>query len=267
MESGTCGEDLPSWLPAKWRRDLGEFRFESVAHGMSEAQLFRLRGRSADQLFLKIAPPGGLADFRSETERTRWLFGKGIRVPQMLEIFDDGRRGAALMTVVPGSHPHEANQPTADVVASLARGLRQLHAVAIGDCPFDESVAVRLARARETIVQGGIDGAHFADRNRGRSPQAIYEQLVANPLQAEDIVLVHGDAKFANMLIDANGNVGFIDCGHAGRGDRYLDLEAVTSDVDEHFGAAWNEKFARGYGEAEFDAAKLRFFSDLYELF
>jgi aminoglycoside phosphotransferase len=263
-------EDCLSWLPGRWRH-LREFHFEPVHYGMSEAQLFRLRGPSPDELFLKIAPPGGLVDalvdFRSEVERTRWLFNKGVRVPNILEFFDDGRRGAALMTALPGRHPHEVRRPTADVIAYLARGLRRLHELVVTDCPFDETVAVRLARAREMIEQGGVDAEDFAERNRGRSPIAIYEQLAANTPPAEDIVLVHGDAKFDNLMLDDEGNVGFIDCGRCGRGDRYLDLEAVIGDIDEYFGAPWIEKFALDYGEVELDAAKLRFFSDLYELF
>ena len=86
------------------------------------------------------------------------------------------------------------------------------------------------------------------------------------PRITEDIVLVHGDATFDNLLIDRDGNLGFIDCGHAGRGDRTLDLEAVTSDIEEHFGPQWIEHFARSYGTA-LNPAKLRFFDDLYELF
>jgi aminoglycoside phosphotransferase len=69
------------------------------------------------------------------------------------------------------------------------------------------------------------------------------------------------------LLIDDAGNVGFIDCGHSGRGDRYLDLDAVTNGIGEHFGPQWIERFALEYGDVKLDAAKLRFFSDLYELF
>jgi len=47
----------------------------------------------------------------------------------------------------------------------------------------------------------------------------------------EDLVLVHGDATFDNILIDADQNIGFIDCGHAGRGDRHLDLAAITEAI------------------------------------
>jgi aminoglycoside phosphotransferase len=260
--------NLLSTLPPSWQRKLDAFHFEPIERGMSAARLFRLRGPSSEEYYLKLSPPDGLADFHTEVVRTRWLFGSGVRVPDVLEVCDNGRAGAAaLMTAVSGSHPQEVRQPVADVIRQLARGLQALHSLAVTDCPFDESIAVRLARAREMIKEGRIDAEDFAERNRGRSPQAIYEQLVANTPPAEEIVVVHGDAKFDNLLIDDKGNIGFIDCGHSGRGDRYVDLEAVTSDIDEYFGASWNEKFALDYGKAELDSAKLRFFSDLYELF
>jgi aminoglycoside 3'-phosphotransferase-2 len=84
---------------------------------------------------------------------------------------------------------------------------------------------------------------------------------------SEDLVLVHGDATFDNMLIAPDGSIGFIDCGHAGRGDRYLDLAAVTEAIADQFGPEWVETFGRAYGDIRLDAARLAFFSDLYELF
>ena len=262
--------ELLAALPQSWRRVLDDYHVQSVRHGMSDARIFRLRAlqpRASQTLFLKAAGEDALAEFRSEIERTRWLSARNVRVPDILDVFDDGRLGVALMTALPGSHPQDAAQPAADIVAQLAHGLRGLHALAAADCPFDETVAARLARARTTIGEGRVNPGEFDERNLGRSPLAICQELAArSPQIEEDIVLVHGDATFDNLLIDADGNLGFIDCGHAGRGDRYLDLEAITSDIEEHFGPQWIAPFARDYGIA-LDPAKLRFFDDLYELF
>jgi len=260
-------EELLAALPQSWPRKLDGYRFQSVKHGMSDAQVFRLRGAASQTLYLKAAPPDALAEFRGEIERTRWLSARSVRVPEILDAFDDGRLGVALMTALPGAHPHETAMPVAAVVAHLARGLRALHAIAAADCPFDETMAERLARARTAIAEGNVDPGEFDERNLGYSPLEIYETLARDaPRIAQDIVLVHGDATFDNLLIDGGGNLGFIDCGHAGRGDRYLDLEAVTSDIDEHFGPQWIEPFARHYG-ITLDAATLDFFDDLYEFF
>ena len=260
-------KDLLAALPQGWRRRLGDYRFHPVTRGMSGALTFRLHGPAGQTLYLKAAVPDALPEFRSEIARTRWLFAQNVRAPEILDIVEDDKLSVILMTALPGSHPHETALPIADVVTSLARGLRALHALSATDCPFDETTPVRLARALTMIEAGRIDPNEFDDRNLGRAPLEIYEKLTADaPRITEDIVLVHGDATFDNLLVDSNGLLGFIDCGHAGRGDRYLDLEAVTGDIEEHFGPQWVEPFTRSYGIA-LDAVKLRFFDDLYELF
>ena len=260
-------EQLLAALPQSWRQRLRDFRFQPITRGMSDARVFRLHGPSGQTLYLKTGASNALAELRNEIERTRWLSARRLKVPAILDVYDDGRLGVALMTLLAGAHPQAAALLIADIVAALARGLRALHALSAADCPFDESLAARLSRARAAIEAGSIDGEEFDDRNAGRSPLEVYDALAAEaPRIKEDIVLVHGDATFDNLLLDAGGNLGFIDCGHAGRGDRYLDLEAITNDIGEHFGAQWIAPFARAYGLA-LDATKLRFFDDLYELF
>jgi hypothetical protein len=47
-------------LPQSWRNILGDFRFQAAKHGMSDTQIFRLRGGCASfasqTLYLKAAP-------------------------------------------------------------------------------------------------------------------------------------------------------------------------------------------------------------------
>jgi aminoglycoside 3'-phosphotransferase-2 len=251
-----------SFLPVHWQRALRDCPVERVRRGMSGAQLFRFRDTRWGELYLKVADADGVADLRAEAERTRWLRNAGATVPEIL--WSDGQVAAVLMTALAGTHPEQSPQPVATVIEHLARGLRALHALPLADCPFDETAAARLALARRMIAEDQIDNENFDERNRGLAPILLYQRLAAS-VPRPDLTVVHGDATFDNILID-DGRVGFVDCGRAGRGDRYLDLEAVTSDIDAHFGEEWIEPFARAYG-IKLDAAKLRFFDDLYELF
>jgi aminoglycoside 3'-phosphotransferase II len=251
-----------SLLPIRWQHELRECPVKRVPRGMSDAQLFHFRDSRWGELYLKVANPDDPGP-RAEGERTQWLMKAGASVPVVL--WSDGRSGAVLMTALPGTHPEQLRQPVAAVVDHLARGLRALHAIPIADCPFDETTETRLALARQMIARGQIHSENFDERNQQTTPIALYQPLVATMPQP-DLVVIHGDAKFDNILIDDEGHVGFIDCGRSGRGDRYLDLEAVTSDIEVHFGSQWIEPFARCYG-ITLDFSKLRFFDDLYELF
>jgi aminoglycoside 3'-phosphotransferase II len=260
-------EGWQSSLPASWQRNLRRFRLERIRRGMGDAAVFRASHPVSGELYLKVTDVAGLSNLRSEVRRTKWLGTHGVRVPRILRIFDDDRLGVVLMTAIPGRHPEEVERSSSEVIDRLARSLCELHAIPINDCPFDETVPTRLDRAQQAIKRGAIEPEHFAKRNRKLTPEALYTRLSAAAPPHEDIVLVHGDARFDNILIDDEGRVGFIDCGHSGRGDRYLDLEAVIADINEHFGTKCVRAFAHLYGETEFDLTKLRFFSDLYELF
>jgi aminoglycoside 3'-phosphotransferase-2 len=263
------GDELLGLLPADWRIQLASREVIPVRTGMSAASLLRLRGAGADDFYLKIAQGAEAAELRGEIERTLWLGAMGLRVPHIVRRFDAGRLVAAMMTAVPGDHPPDCRRPVREVLDLVARALATFHAHPLDNatCPFDESIATRLARAQTLIDRGEIEPEHFAERNRGRTPQQIYDRLLASRPAAEDLVLVHGDATFDNILIDAAANVGFLDCGHCGCGDRAIDIACIIADIEESFGAEWVGPFLRSYGAADWDAAKALFFSDLYELF
>ena len=69
------------------------------------------------------------------------------------------------------------------------------------------------------------------------------------------------------MIVAPDGAIGFIDCGHAGRADRYLDLAVTAVEIEEHFGPGGVKIFADAYGERHWDARTAAFYADLYELF
>jgi aminoglycoside 3'-phosphotransferase II len=260
-------QDHISVLPKEWRTALREFAIERTAQGMGGASVLRLRSRNDTELYLKIVHGAAVSELRNEIERTKWLEKRGVRVPEIIRVHEDSSLGACLMTVVAGRHPQESFEEIPQLMRDLASGLRSLHSIPAADCAFDESISVRLTRARRMISAGLVRTELFAERNQGLSPQNIYDRLVQSIPEREQNVLVHGDATFGNLLVDDNGTVGFIDCGHAGRGDPYLDLATIIMDIDEHFGSEAIDLFASSYGLTTIDTKKLEFFSDLYELF
>jgi aminoglycoside 3'-phosphotransferase II len=253
-------------LPRAWQSDLAR-DVTPVSVGMSAASVFRLQRNRADIRFLKVADGAEANTLREEIARTGWLGAQGIRVPAILREFDNGARAAMIARAVPGVPPDEASLPARSLVASLAEAFARLHAIPADACPFDESTIVRLARARTSIARSAIDPSQFHRRNARLTPQQLFDRIVSRLPAAEDTVVVHGDATFENILIAEDGTIGFVDCGHAGRGDRYIDLALVAEGIAGHLGRAWIAPFMQHYAVARWDNKKARLFSDLYELF
>jgi aminoglycoside 3'-phosphotransferase-2 len=255
-----------SLLPRDWQSDLSRARIEPVESGLGGASLFRIARDGAPPRYLKIAQDNAAPALRQEIERTAWLAHRDVRVPAILRTDDGPGHVAMLMEAMPGVAADASPLPPLQLAEALARGLAGLHALRAAECPFDESLAVRFARAAAAIAAGELEAEAFAPRNRGIAPEALLARLMAQrPL--EDVVVVHGDATLSNIILDGAGGIGFVDCGNAGRGDRYLDLGVLAADIEDHFGKEAAAHFAQAYGRPAWDDVKARYFSDLYELF
>lgn len=263
-------DDKQSFLASLSRQDgwadLTRARIERLDEGMSGASVFRVTEKDRPPRYLKVAHGRGAAALRDEIARTRWLAQHKIRVPEILRADDRAGRVALLMSAVPGIAAGTLALPVDRLMDALARAFKSLHALPARDCPFDERVAVRLARAAAAVEAGEVDPEHFAERHHGVAPEALLARLTRER-PVEDIVVVHGDATLSNIFVDRGGNVGFIDCGNAGRADRYTDLAVLMADIEDHYGIDAAARFAREYGAPAGDSGKARYFQDLYELF
>jgi aminoglycoside phosphotransferase len=263
-------DDVLDLLPPRWRAALAGRTAEPAA-GMGGASVFQVFDAAGASSYLKLACGPEAQQLRQEIVRTEWLASHRIRVPEFLMKASTDTVTAILMTAVPGRHltpgAHQARGNVPAAVRAIGRGLARLHALPAVLCPFDEMPHTRLARARDDINRNLIDASHFDDRNAGVTPDALCRRLAETVPAPEDIVVVHGDATLENMLIGADGELGFIDCGHAGRSDRYLDLAVVEAELREGFGRKAAQVFMTAYGIRDWDGRKAAFFSDLYELF
>jgi aminoglycoside 3'-phosphotransferase-2 len=240
-------------------------RFEPVTVGMSGASVIRVTQDGHPDRFVKIADADRAGALRDEITRMVWLAARGIIVPRILRTHGESPYYAVLMDAVPGTPADASALPAAQLVCALAKALAALHSLPSGNCPFNETLGVRLRRATAAVAAGEIDIAEFEPRNRDISPEALLARLIAQQ-PAEDIVVVHGDATLSNLIVDTDGNVGFIDCSNAGRGDRYLDLGVLAAEIAQHYGDDAAAQFMRSYGGV-WDTNKARFYADLYEFF
>lgn len=259
-------DDILSLLPQDWRAVLAGRSIEPAA-GMGGAAVFRVLDPGGRSCFLKLARGAGAALLLQEIARTGWLAAHHVRVPQFLKTTCADGITAVLMTAVPGVHltPGAADLPAR--VHAIGRGLARLHALPAADCPFDEMPRSRLARARIAIDRNEVDVSQFGDRNAGVTPDMLYRRLAAAMPATTDAVVTHGDATLENLLIGTDGELGFIDCGHAGCSDRYLDLALVEADLRTDFGPEAAEAFRTAYGVRDWDDRRAAFFQDLYEFF
>jgi aminoglycoside phosphotransferase len=255
-------------LPRSWRRRLAGWRITPIAAGMSGAPVFHVASGSGNDLYLKIGM-GRFGDLvKREIERTAWLASLGVRVPEIVARLIERDVVAALMTDL-GCQTANQIEPTSwhAPVQAIGRAFGHLHALSLESCPFDETLDVRLARAAQALRAGDVDPADFDPRNRGLTPDELYGRLLARPPDREDCVIVHGDADLSNLILGDDGRVGFIDCGNAGKADRYIDLALVVRDLEERFGAEARSAFMQGYGPLPWDSGKADYYRDLYEFF
>ncbi|MBV9111678.1 MAG: aminoglycoside 3'-phosphotransferase [Hyphomicrobiales bacterium] len=258
--------DFVTRLPATWWEQFAGATLVAIETGMSEARLWRLDHGRGSSWYLKVAEGRVRAELRREIERTRWLADHHMRVPTILRVHEGSDFVAFLSHAVPGVVATHAEHPPAILAAAIGRGLAKLHALAVADCPFDETLRTRFARARRLIRDGEIDAANFDERNRNLAPQGLLDRLCERR-PVEELVVTHGDATLSNIIVDHEATIGFVDCGHCGKADRYLDLALMAQELEETFGRAEARTFAAAYGESRWNAVKARFFADLYELF
>jgi aminoglycoside 3'-phosphotransferase-2 len=260
--------DVLDTLPASWRARLAERTIIPITTGMSGAAVFQVVGGKGIEQYLKVGT-GAVADLlKRESERTDWLASQGIRVPRILERFTGDEVVVVAMTALGGQTAEHLGQADwRPPVAAIARGFARLHSLAPATCPFDETLDIRLARARELVRSGEIDPAGFDERNAGVTPEDLYDRLIARLPLPEDCVVTHGDATLSNLILGPDGQIGFVDCSHCGRADRYVDLALLVGELEDRLGPRAREAFIAAYGHLRWAVRKAEFYRDLYELF
>jgi kanamycin kinase/aminoglycoside 3'-phosphotransferase-2 len=238
-----------------------------VTLGESGAQVYRLRV-GTETHYLKVEPRRPWGELHAEAERLRWLQGR-LPVPTLLYAGADERQSYLLTTEVLGADATDERwlADPARLVVLLAEGLQLIHRLPVIGCPFDQRLDGELARAAARVAVGAVDADDFDEERAGRAPASLLDELHAARPADEDLVLIHGDYCFPNVVIKDWALSGFIDLGRCGVADRYHDLAQAARSVRRNLGDGWVAPFFAAYGIGAPDEAKLRYYQLLDELF
>ena len=192
--------------------------------------------------YLKAQVPGLDWDPDAERARLAWLAGQ-VPAPTVL---DHGRRGEVFWLLTSGLPGRSAvdvpwrHRPEVAVPA-LGAALRRFHdIVQVAGCPFDWSIATRVARF-------GLD------------------PIFLDQAPALDLVVCHGDACNPNFLLADDGSfTGYVDLGGLGVADRWADLAPALQSLTWNYGAGWEPSFLLAYG-CHPDASKLAYYTALWD--
>jgi aminoglycoside 3'-phosphotransferase-2 len=152
-------------------------------------------------------------------------------------------------------------------VTILAEGLRLLHALEIDACPFDQRLARRLLLAAARVRANMVDEADFDEKRRSESAASLLGRLEQQQPAETDLVVVHGDASFPNIMAEGGKFGGFVDLGRLGVGDRYQDIALAAWSVRYNLGEEWILPFFDAYGILIADHDKLAYYKALDEFF
>ena len=260
--------DLIQSIPTELGKLIQKRRLERVTLGCSGNYVYRLYQEEATDLYLKVSSEQSVYRLLTEARRLKWLNGR-LPVPELCYYGEADGVEYLLMTAVNGRtaiDPHHKSN-LKQLVDLLAEGLRQIHAIPVEDCPFDQRLLVQMEIARMRLIHGQVDEADFEAEWQGQSPVLLFEQLLDSQPDYEYLHFTHGDYCLPNVLIEDGQISGFIDWGLAGVADRYRDLALAARSLRHNWGEEWVGRFFDAYGIKRLNKEKLAFYTLLDEFF
>lgn len=254
-------------LPTAIQHFIGDAVLKADDIGESPCDVYSFQ-RGNDRFFLKYCPvilaPTTYSVLR-EARVLSWLTGR-LNVPEVVMI-DHNAEGEYMITrCVPGEPLQTRIHDPASMMALFREAIRQLQAVPVGDCPFDSSVEVRLQELDYLLAHDlgeiNLDLLQWPHLN---TPKKLLAHLKAT-LPSESGVFSHGDLCDANVFVDAQDNLHFIDLGRGGIADRWLDIAFIHRNLRKKVSKKTADAFLQGLGEPD-NSAKREYFEQLDEFF
>jgi kanamycin kinase/aminoglycoside 3'-phosphotransferase-3 len=175
-------------------------------------------------------------ELKKEHEIMEWLQHK-LPVPRKVYFKSYDGFDYLLMTEIEGEmicSDYILNDPE-EAVKLLADGIKMLQSISIENCPFNNSLEVKLKEALYNIESDLVDMSDWEDNNRFNTSIELLEYLKNNKPKGSTLAFTHRDYCLPNIFSKDNKISGFIDLGRSGIADIYQDIALCVRSLKHNF--------------------------------
>lgn len=254
-------------IPLELRMFVQDCTWEPVTIGHSEAKTFLLEGPQSNH-YLKVQAKGSLEGLHAEKERVEWLQGQ-LRVPKVHYYGEDDGNEYLLMSELKGHNAVHSTQALnlPEMLTSVGEMLKTIHSIPIANCPFHQTLDVKIHEAKKRVDLGLVDEDDFDEERIGRKADELFDELLSKRPSKEHLVFTHGDFCLPNVIVEEGIVSGVIDWGRAGIADNYQDLSLAIRSITSNYGKEFVPFFLKGYGVTELDTDRIYYYQLLDEFF
>jgi aminoglycoside phosphotransferase len=259
--------EIKKSLPSRVAEAIDGYAWRQNHVGFSSVRVFRLEAENKKSLYLKIDAHASKFSLLEEKKRLDWLKNR-LPVPEVFLFAEDENNAYLLMSAISGVDASDASLKgdIPRVIEELANGLKMIHSMPVENCPFNTTLDDKIETARERMTKNLVEEEDFDEERLGRTPQDVFQEMLAAKPTSEDLVFTHGDYCIPNVILENRRISGFIDWAEARVADRFQDLALLSRSVKDNFGAEYEEKVFEIYGIAP-DREKIHFYRLLDEFF
>ena len=162
-----------------------------------------------------------------------------IPVPEVVYFNYDGKYSTLITKKIEGDMIccDEIFDDMHHVIDLAAKGLEILENADITNCPFYNTLDIKLATAKYNIDNKLVTTEDMNEENQKRfgSIENAYKYLIDNKIKEEKLCLSHGDLSIPNIFFKDDKITGFIDLGDSGVADYWFDIAILVRSLRRNY--------------------------------
>lgn len=248
-------ENLASDTPKEIVELLYKCEISEYISGRLGANVYRLSQPDGCGLFLKLATGNAALEIATEQNIIKTLY-QLFPVPKLIHFAETSSYKLIITEELEGYPAYilKENETGEEAVYVVGKALKQLHNISsLEKLSLPNGLDEELKQIDIALQKSLIDVAQFQEKNSGRTPSEVFNQLCREQQTHQTVCITHGDYCLPNILRQGLNLSGVIDWGKAGMGDFHRDFSSIEGSIIRNFGDKMVQLFYEAYGVSPSD--------------